>query len=317
MGGYSLWLVPLPTHPQTTTLSTLIKHIIPSLFPSLSVQSFDAHVTLTSDIHLPPGISAQQFLDDIALPAASSVKVLYTHLDVGEQFFKKITLRVDKAGVKDLALRCRREAFKDREDSEAIRWANEVYNPHCSLISSTTITPEETTAISTALDAAQVTLSPGPVILHSDSGNSPEAASVGTPRSSNTPVASPSNAAAVHINSSSPPLSSHHPYQHQHQHNFTPQPPSHPQNQASHSHNHPGGSTISRFPGNPLEVPEEPTQTDGWTGGVLWLVDTTKPLSQWSQHILAQRNLGDWERLVALWKWGLAGMGAKGEDIVY
>ncbi|KAI9820002.1 MAG: hypothetical protein M1827_006573 [Pycnora praestabilis] len=155
MGGSSLWLVPPPTIPINHAITTLITTAIPPHFPSSTPPTFAPHITLTSD--LPSSFpNAQEWLDALDLPAANEVDVRLRELVVGEEFFKKLTLSVEKIeGLKILAVRCRRAlidvdgkrggADEDTEaEVEAREWVEEVWGPHCSLLYSEAKISDET-----------------------------------------------------------------------------------------------------------------------------------------------------------------------------
>ncbi|KAK8193108.1 2',3'-cyclic-nucleotide 3'-phosphodiesterase [Phyllosticta capitalensis] len=153
MPGCSLWLVPSKESPIRNKLFSLISQTLPAQFPhvtpeQLVANGFIPHVTLTSDVPVdlfsraPENdearrkADAQAWLDGIrpSLPRGSEVDVRFQALDVGQKFVQKLTLRVEKEGVKPLALWSRILAVEDGLDQPAQRWANELYRPHCSLI---------------------------------------------------------------------------------------------------------------------------------------------------------------------------------------
>lgn len=55
---------------------------------------------------------------------------------MGDVFFKKMTIRVQKAstGLVDLAVECRAKGVEDGDVGKAREWAREEYGPHCSLL---------------------------------------------------------------------------------------------------------------------------------------------------------------------------------------
>ena len=57
-------------------------------------------------------------------------------LDVGDVFFKKMTIRVrkDSEGLVDLAVECRAKGVEDGDVGKAREWARGSYEPHCSLL---------------------------------------------------------------------------------------------------------------------------------------------------------------------------------------
>ncbi|KAH7027098.1 2',3'-cyclic-nucleotide 3'-phosphodiesterase [Macrophomina phaseolina] len=165
MPGFSLWLVPPASSAIHTTLSTLIASALPAQFPAdASPPRFVPHVTLTAAIEAAAFShasapepqqkrDAQAWLDGLRLPAAADVRVRFAALDVGEQFVKKLTLRVRNeaeregegagSGLRELARVARlrgvelkgRGKEESRERREVVeRWLDEAYLPHCSLV---------------------------------------------------------------------------------------------------------------------------------------------------------------------------------------
>lgn len=145
MPGSSLWLVPLPSSPLHKHLATLITSSIPALYPHTTPPlHFSPHITLTADtvpastsISSEPGAQLQQWLDDLDLPA--SVNTLHVKIkepQVGEAFFRKLTLRCEKsAELMALAAACRAaSAGQQAEEEEVQRWVQETYAPHASLM---------------------------------------------------------------------------------------------------------------------------------------------------------------------------------------
>ncbi|KAF2145531.1 uncharacterized protein K452DRAFT_355968 [Aplosporella prunicola CBS 121167] len=146
MPGCSLWLVPPEGSAISTTLSTLISEILPKHFPDASPPTFVPHVTLTSDIApsvFSPALDesqqksdAQAWIDQLPnIPKGGDVVVKFQALDVGEAFVKKLTLRVEKGGVKELAFRARMYGVeKGGAPHNAEEWVKNSYGPHNSLV---------------------------------------------------------------------------------------------------------------------------------------------------------------------------------------
>ncbi|KAF2461004.1 2',3'-cyclic-nucleotide 3'-phosphodiesterase [Lineolata rhizophorae] len=146
MPGSSLWLLPPPSHPLHSRLTTLISTTCPSYFASASPRppTFIPHVTLTSEI--PTTASAtlassdadpQAWLDALPLPAADDVRVRFQALDTEDVFFRRLTVRVEKEGVRRLGTVARAwgvEGGGDRSWEKACKWADETWRPHCSLM---------------------------------------------------------------------------------------------------------------------------------------------------------------------------------------
>ena len=95
-------------------------------------------MTLTSDIMLPPEIAgdvqAQQWLDDLPLPKKVDVDVRLESLDVGAQYFKKLTLSVIKEPLENLGAYVRSAAVENGNMAAATSWAKKTWAPHVSLM---------------------------------------------------------------------------------------------------------------------------------------------------------------------------------------
>ena len=67
---------------------------------------FEPHVTLTSDVIIPPGIvvnkQTQTWLDDVSLPKKINLDVRFDSLDMGAKYYQKLMLSVDKGPLEDL-----------------------------------------------------------------------------------------------------------------------------------------------------------------------------------------------------------------------
>ncbi|KAK7511578.1 2',3'-cyclic-nucleotide 3'-phosphodiesterase [Phyllosticta citriasiana] len=179
MPGCSLWLVPPKDSPIYDKLATLICKTLPAQFPEatperLVAAGFVPHVTLTSDVPLDLftraqdvdearcKADAQAWLDSIrvSLPRGSEVDVRFRGLDVGNKFVQKLTLRVERQGVRDLALWSRVLAVEDGLNTPAQRWADEAYWPHCSLIysGSIDISEEKKAQLQKLVEAAGISI---------------------------------------------------------------------------------------------------------------------------------------------------------------
>ncbi|KAI5811672.1 2',3'-cyclic-nucleotide 3'-phosphodiesterase [Peziza echinospora] len=139
--GASLWLLPPSNSPLDTALNTLINTTIPTLFPGTTLPHFRPHITLTSDVD--PSLDPTTVTSAITIPGhvqpPPPVSVKFTGVVVGERFFTKVTLYVEKTeGLVGLAGECRRRFVTREEDGstgeEARRWAQEEYTPHLSLV---------------------------------------------------------------------------------------------------------------------------------------------------------------------------------------
>lgn len=135
--GCSLWLLPPSESPIQTTLSDLITTKIPSCFPGIHNVVFEPHLTLTSDIKMPPDIvankQAQRWLDNMPLPDKVNIDVRFKALDVGAAFFKKLTLSVDKEPLERFGAYIRSTVVESGDMAAATRWVKE-WAPHVSLM---------------------------------------------------------------------------------------------------------------------------------------------------------------------------------------
>lgn len=138
MPGCSLWLLPPSDSPIQLILSDLVTTKIPSLFPELHNVVFEPHMTLTSEITLPPDISgnkrAQRWLDDLPLPKKVNVDVCLESLDVGAQYFKKLILSVSKGPLETFGAHVRSTAVENGGMTAATSWVKETWAPHVSLM---------------------------------------------------------------------------------------------------------------------------------------------------------------------------------------
>ena len=136
MPGSSLWLLPPSDSKIEDILSTLITKTVPARFPELeATPDFPPHLTLTSDI--PSGVTEeepQRWLDGLPLSIIDPPFVGFQSLDVGQQFFKKLTLSVQKAPLQNLAVQVRAAAVESGDEAAAKRWVEETYAPHISLL---------------------------------------------------------------------------------------------------------------------------------------------------------------------------------------
>ena len=135
--GCSLWLLPPIDSPIQSMLSDLIIRKIPSRFPNVQNVVFEPHLTLTSEIKLPPDIAtnkqAQRWLDDVPLPGKINLDVRFESLDVGAQYFKKLTLSVDKAPLENFGAHIRSTVVEKGDMAAATSWAKD-WTPHVSLL---------------------------------------------------------------------------------------------------------------------------------------------------------------------------------------
>jgi 2',3'-cyclic-nucleotide 3'-phosphodiesterase len=138
----SLWLIaPHDDHPFNKSLKDLIGSTLPSDFPHAPKNNFIPHVTVTSEIDpaktYERASSPQEWLDSLILPEfqkeKNEVVIELEQLEVGEPFFKKVTLRAKKgANLVKFASKCREQGLLLSE-SEAQKWAENDYLPHLSL----------------------------------------------------------------------------------------------------------------------------------------------------------------------------------------
>ncbi len=134
MPSLSLWLVPPSESPLTAAITRIITQTLPARFPNLALPSFHPHVTLASNIPSENVKDPQQFLDNLKVPRAGDVRVCFEGLEVGQEYFKKVTIRVADDGVKALARECRAMGVKGGDEKKAEDWVVNEYQPHCSLL---------------------------------------------------------------------------------------------------------------------------------------------------------------------------------------
>ena len=136
MPGSSLWLVPPSNSSIEDILSTLITKTVPSHFPGLKAPPyFPPHLTLTSDV--PASVTdkePQKWLDDLSLSVTEPPSVNFQSLDVGQQFFRKLTLGVSKPPLQSLAVQVRAAAVENGNPAAAQHWEEKSYLPHVSLL---------------------------------------------------------------------------------------------------------------------------------------------------------------------------------------
>lgn len=98
---------------------------------------FEPHLTLTSDIpqHITDGTTdSQAWLDRLHLSTSAQPQTRFSSLDVGDQFFKKLTLSASKTPLLGLAIQTRAAAVENGKQSAASSWANKDWAPHVSLL---------------------------------------------------------------------------------------------------------------------------------------------------------------------------------------
>ena len=140
MPGSSLWLVPPEDSELYATIYDLTVNRIPPIFPNTNPPRFVPHITLTSNALTDPTTSPsdpQEWLHNISLPdTINDLKITIQDLEVGEIFFKKITMRCEKTReLCDLAASCRAAGVEGVDDEGARKWVGgEAYLPHCSLM---------------------------------------------------------------------------------------------------------------------------------------------------------------------------------------
>lgn len=144
MPGASLWLIaPKPDNPFNKSLTELITSTIPSNFSATKLPKFIPHVTLTSNID--PSVysssaSPQEWLDNLPIDALGFKKehneaiVELEELEIGEPYFKKLTLRAKhETNLLSLAAKCR-EIGVGVSEGDAKKWAENEFEPHLSLM---------------------------------------------------------------------------------------------------------------------------------------------------------------------------------------
>ena len=94
-------------------------------------------MTLTSDVMLPPNVSgknqAQRWLDDLPLSKEVDLDIRLGPLVVGSQYFKKLTLSVNKGPLETFGAHVRSIAVENGDLAAATSWAK-VWEPHVSLM---------------------------------------------------------------------------------------------------------------------------------------------------------------------------------------
>lgn len=136
MPGASLWLVPPYNSNIDDILSTLIAEIIPKRFPALKAPpKFLPHLTLTSDIAQEAiGGDPQAWLDGLPISVDYPPVVSLQALDIGQSFFRKLTLSTKKSLLQGLAIQVRAAAVENGDVEAAEHWLDEKYAPHVSLL---------------------------------------------------------------------------------------------------------------------------------------------------------------------------------------
>jgi 2',3'-cyclic-nucleotide 3'-phosphodiesterase len=132
MPGSSLWLLPPEDHALNSILTTLIKKTSTHFN---SPHLFVPHVTLTAEIN-PESYSTdpQQWIDTIPFPQGCDVVVRFDRLESEDVFVKKLYIRVQKRGVRDIGKAARQEVKGYGDEQKAAKWADEEYYPHLSLL---------------------------------------------------------------------------------------------------------------------------------------------------------------------------------------
>ncbi|KAF9695893.1 hypothetical protein EKO04_005842 [Ascochyta lentis] len=133
MPGSSLWLLPPETHPLNDVLTSLIKRTA-ARFGSSSL--FVPHVTLTSNI-LPSTYESepQKWLESLPLPEGHDVRVDFEELNSEDVYVRKLYIKCQKTGgLKALAKVCRKQAVDHGDEETVMKWVDETYNPHASLL---------------------------------------------------------------------------------------------------------------------------------------------------------------------------------------
>jgi 2',3'-cyclic-nucleotide 3'-phosphodiesterase len=127
--GLSLWLVPTEGSDIYNALAKAITQIVP---PTLSISDtpprFEPHLTLASRIPRQSITSdPQRWLDEIDLPAISTVEVSFQELATGDAFFKKLFIRCKRSdSLLQLAARCRAFSSVNIDEMQ--------YDPHVSIL---------------------------------------------------------------------------------------------------------------------------------------------------------------------------------------
>ncbi|KAK0707649.1 2',3'-cyclic-nucleotide 3'-phosphodiesterase [Lasiosphaeris hirsuta] len=170
----SLWLLPPPTHPLHSALTTLISHTLPALLPlestaaTLSPHFFAPHLTLTSDI-LPStyGADPQAWLDSLPFPAGEEVQVRFERVVAGDVFVRRCYVKVGIDGVRGLARVARGWGVSEGRGVEEktedwLRSWERGFGPHVSLIyGSVSIDEDALERLTRVVEEAGVKLSGG------------------------------------------------------------------------------------------------------------------------------------------------------------
>ena len=127
--GLSLWLIPPAGSHIYNALTRAIEELVPSeIKPSDVAPKFEPHLTLAS--RLPRQSIAsdpQKWLDELDLPAISTVEVKFHELATGDMYFKRLFIRCKRSdSLLQLASSCR--AFSSAKIDET------QYDPHVSLL---------------------------------------------------------------------------------------------------------------------------------------------------------------------------------------
>ena len=139
MPGSSLWLVPLEDSELFKTIHELTIASIPSMFPDSNAPPFYPHITLTSNVLITPALqpsNPEEWLESIVLSdGIENLRVVIGQVEVGEVFFKKVTMRCDRSReLCELAAVCRAAGVEGVDSKGAKKWVDEEYLPHCSLM---------------------------------------------------------------------------------------------------------------------------------------------------------------------------------------
>lgn len=127
--GLSLWLIPPEGSHIYNTLARAINELVPSeIQPSDAAPKSEPHLTLASRIPRQSITSdPQTWLDEIDLPAISTVEVRFHELATGDMYFKKLFIRCKRSDSL-LQLASSFRAFSSATVDEA------QYDPHVSLL---------------------------------------------------------------------------------------------------------------------------------------------------------------------------------------
>ncbi|KAH0615148.1 uncharacterized protein H6S33_000784 [Morchella sextelata] len=130
--GASIWLCPPEGTQIEAILIKLISNTVPAYFGDEKVPDFRPHATITSEI--PPNLDPQEVLDSIDIKELPNV--IFTSMVIGETFFTRGTLHIEKNdSIVALATHCREKfAFGGQSKEDAEKWAREKFTPHVSLV---------------------------------------------------------------------------------------------------------------------------------------------------------------------------------------